>query len=129
LQLVDFPGAECLRKQLVERWLTKGRSSLRAIAFVVDSSSFSKRSRDVAEFFYDVVLESGKKVDVIRVSLEKEIGLINKTRAAALSSTDGSSASSTLTGNGDRFTWNDLPMLVLLLSCSNEAIAREGAKS
>ncbi|VDM69204.1 unnamed protein product, partial [Strongylus vulgaris] len=61
LKVVDFPGAERLRKHLVEKWLKKERSSLRGIAFVVDSSSFSKRSRDVAEFLYDVALESGKK--------------------------------------------------------------------
>ncbi|KHJ95610.1 signal recognition particle receptor beta subunit [Oesophagostomum dentatum] len=64
MKVVDFPGAERLRKQLIEKWLKKERSSLRGIAFVVDSSSFSKRARDVAEFLYDVVLESGKKVAV-----------------------------------------------------------------
>ena len=38
------------------------RSSLRGIVFVVDSATFGKRSRDVAEFLYDVIAESGKKV-------------------------------------------------------------------
>ncbi|KAJ1356962.1 hypothetical protein KIN20_014957 [Parelaphostrongylus tenuis] len=134
LKLVDFPGAERLRKQLVEKWLKKGRSSLRGIVFVVDSSTFSKRSRDVAEFLYDVILESGKKIpvvvvcnkqdhelskssQVIRASLEKEIGLINRTRAAALSSTDGSSVSRTLTNTGDKFTWSDLPTVVDFIEC------------
>ncbi|KJH52179.1 GTP-binding domain protein [Dictyocaulus viviparus] len=135
LKIVDFPGAERLRKQLTERWLIKERSSLRGIAFVVDSASFSKRSRDVAEFFYDVALESGKKVpiivvcnkqdhglakssQVIRDSLEREIALINKTRAAALASTDGSSLRTTLTDSGSGFSWKDLPITVDFLECS-----------
>lgn len=134
LKVVDFPGAERLRKQLLERWLMKERSSLRGIVFIVDSSSFSKRSRDVAEFLYDVVLESGKKIpvvvacnkqdhglakssQVIRSCLEKEIGLINKTRAAALSSTDGSSLSRTLTNNGGNFSWDDLPVTIDFVEC------------
>ncbi|VDO36943.1 unnamed protein product [Haemonchus placei] len=134
LKVVDFPGAERLRKQLVEKWLKKERSSLRGITFVVDSSSFSKRSRDVAEFLYDVALESGKKIpilvacnkqdhglakssQVIRLSLEKEMGLINKTRAAALTSTDGSSSHRTLTDTGANFSWDDLPKPVEFVEC------------
>lgn len=62
LKIVDFPGAERLRKQLVEKWLKKERDSLKKIVFVLDSTSFTKRARDVAEFFYDVALESTKKV-------------------------------------------------------------------
>ncbi|KAK6051465.1 signal recognition particle receptor beta subunit [Cooperia oncophora] len=133
LKVVDFPGAERMRKHLVEKWLKKERSSLRGITFVVDSSSFSKRSRDVAEFLYDVAFgkrEKGclkkwtyfifsqvpilvacnkqdhglaKSSQVIRLSLEKEMGLINKTRAAALTSTDGSSSHNTLTDTGANF--------------------------
>ncbi|VDP07075.1 unnamed protein product [Heligmosomoides polygyrus] len=134
LKVVDFPGAERLRKQLVEKWLKKERGSVRGIMFVVDSSSFSKRSRDVAELLYDVALESGKKVpivvacnkqdhglakssQVIRLSLEKEMGLINKTRAAALSTTDGSSACRTLTDTGGDFSWDDLPIPVTFVEC------------
>ncbi|VDN23580.1 unnamed protein product, partial [Cylicostephanus goldi] len=134
MKVVDFPGAERLRKHLIEKWLKKERSSLRGIAFVVDSSSFSKRSRDVAEFLYDVALESGKKVpilvacnkqdhglakssQVIRSSLEKEIGMINKTRAAALTTTDGSSFRHTLTDTGGNFAWEDLPRSVEFVEC------------
>ncbi|KAK6753512.1 hypothetical protein RB195_012853 [Necator americanus] len=134
LKVVDFPGAERLRKQLVEKWLKKGCTSLRGITFVVDSSSFSKRARDVAEFLYDVALETGKKVpilvacnkqdhglakssQVIRSSLEKEIGMINKTRAAALTTTDGSSFRSTLTNTGANFSWEDLPRPVEFVEC------------
>ncbi|EPB79443.1 zinc finger, C2H2 type [Ancylostoma ceylanicum] len=134
MKVVDFPGAERLRKQLVEKWLKKERASLRGIAFVVDSSSFSKRARDVAEFLYDVALESGKKIpiliacnkqdhglakssQVIRTSLEKEIGMINKTRAAALTTTDGSSFRHTLTDTGANFSWEDLPKPVEFVEC------------
>ncbi|KAK6023394.1 signal recognition particle receptor beta subunit [Ostertagia ostertagi] len=58
---VDFPGAERLRKQLVEKWLKKERASLRGITFVVDSSSFSKRSRDVAEFLTMLLWKAERK--------------------------------------------------------------------
>ncbi|VDL83740.1 unnamed protein product [Nippostrongylus brasiliensis] len=126
LKVVDYPGAERLRKQLMEKWLKKDRATLRGITFIIDSSTFTKRSRDVAELFYDVALESGKKVpilvacnkqdhglakssQVIRLSLEKEIGLINKSRAAALTTTDGTSSSRTLTDTGASFSWDDLP--------------------
>uniref|UniRef100_A0A1I7X8D4 Signal recognition particle receptor subunit beta n=1 Tax=Heterorhabditis bacteriophora TaxID=37862 RepID=A0A1I7X8D4_HETBA len=125
LKVVDFPGAERLRKQLIEKWLRKERSSLCGIVFVVDSSSFTKRVRDVAEFLYDVALESGKKIpilaacnkqdhslakscQVINSLLEKEMGLINKSRLAALTTTDGSANRNTLTDTGADFTWNDL---------------------
>ncbi|RCN35984.1 GTP-binding domain protein [Ancylostoma caninum] len=149
MKVVDFPGAERLRKQLVEKWLKKERASLRGIAFVVDSSSFSKRARDVAEFFYDVALESGKKIpiliacnkqdhglakssQVIRTSLEKEIGMINKTRAAALTTTDGSSFRHTLTDTGANFSWDDLPKPVEFVECcavGGASVGLEGIRS
>ncbi|EGT55506.1 hypothetical protein CAEBREN_01640 [Caenorhabditis brenneri] len=100
--------------------------SILRIVFVVDSAAFSKNARDVAELFYLVALENVDKVPiliachkqdlslaktekVIRNSLEKEIGLINKSRAAALKGTDGSEEKrATLTDTGVDFSWEDL---------------------
>ncbi|CAJ0959137.1 unnamed protein product, partial [Mesorhabditis belari] len=129
LRIVDFPGAERLRKNLIEKYLTKERSSLRGIVFVVDSATFGKRSRDVAEMLYDVALESETKVPIlvtcnkqdiglaksaeaIRSSLEREIGLINRSRSAALTTTDGTNQIRTLGDSGSEFAWDDLPIEV-----------------
>ncbi|PAV81956.1 hypothetical protein WR25_05850 [Diploscapter pachys] len=144
LKLVDFPGAERLRKQLVEKWLNAERSTLRGILFVVDSASFSKRARDVAEFLYDIALESAKMIPimiacnkqdldlaktdlVIRTTLEKEFTLINRSRSSALAGTDGSdSKRTTLTDSDEQFTWNQLPKPVEFVSCTASDDTGEG---
>ncbi|PAV84956.1 hypothetical protein WR25_08512 [Diploscapter pachys] len=123
---------------------TRERSTLRGILFVVDSASFSKRARDVAEFLYDVALESAKMIPimiacnkqdldlaktdlVIRTTLEKEFTLINKSRSSALAGTDGSdSKRTTLTDSGEQFTWNQLPKPVEFVSCTASDDTGEG---
>ena len=50
----------------MEKWLKNERSALKRIVFVVDSATFSKRARDVAEFLYDVVLGSDRKVYILK---------------------------------------------------------------
>uniref|UniRef100_A0A8R1DU96 ADP-ribosylation factor-related protein 1 n=1 Tax=Caenorhabditis japonica TaxID=281687 RepID=A0A8R1DU96_CAEJA len=123
-EFIDYPGNDRLRQKLIDTHL-HSRSLLR-IVFVVDSAAFSKNLRDVAELFYLVALENTDKVPilivchkqdlslaktekVIRNSLEKEIGLINKSRSAALIGTDGSDEKrSTLTDTGVDFKWEDL---------------------
>ncbi|CAI4227432.1 unnamed protein product [Auanema sp. JU1783] len=138
VHVVDFPGGERFRKQLAEKWLTKERSSLKGIVFVIDASTYSKRARDVAEFLYDVILNSGSRIpvlsacnkqdlnlaksdQVVKTALEKELGLINKTRAAALVTTDGSANRKTLTDTGSDFTWSDLKCSVDFVECSAES--------
>ncbi|CAB3398930.1 unnamed protein product [Caenorhabditis bovis] len=104
----------------------RNEKNILKIVFVVDSATFSKKSRDVAELLYDVCLENEAKApilvachkqdhalaktdQVIRSTLEKEFGLINNSRSASLKSTDGSeSRSSTLTQTGADFKWGDL---------------------
>ncbi|KAL3984719.1 Signal recognition particle receptor beta subunit family protein [Acanthocheilonema viteae] len=128
--LVDFPGSERLRKQLFENYLQKNRSSLKGIIFVIDSSTFSKRSRDVAAYLYDVLYESEKKLPIlvacnkqncplakssqaVRTALEREFGYINGTREAALASIDETTKKRTLTNTGKSFRWDDLSSLRL----------------
>ncbi|GMS79472.1 hypothetical protein PENTCL1PPCAC_1647 [Pristionchus entomophagus] len=135
LRLIDFPGAERMRKQLSEKWLSKERGSLKKIVAVIDSSSINKRARDVAELLYDTLLESNKKVPmlvacnkqdvglakaphVISTLLEKEFSLINQSRAASLQSTDGSNSRAlTLTNPNVSFEWNKLPIKVDFVKC------------
>ncbi|KAM3718060.1 Signal recognition particle receptor subunit beta [Dirofilaria immitis] len=123
--LVDFPGSERLRKQLFGKYLQKNRNNLKGIIFVIDSSTFSKRSRDVAAFLYDVLYESEKKIPIlvacnkqncplakssqaVRSVLEREFGYINGTREVALDFTDGIAKKKTLTSTGKSFHWDDL---------------------
>ncbi|EFO21392.1 hypothetical protein LOAG_07098 [Loa loa] len=124
--LIDFPGSERLRKQLFGNYLQKNRGSLKGIIFVLDSSTFSKKSRDVAAFLYDVLHESEKKIPIlvacnkqncplakssqaVRTALEREFGYINGSREAALDSTDGTASKRALTSTGKNFRWDDLP--------------------
>lgn len=127
--LVDFPGSERLRKQLFINYFQKRRNSLKGIIFVVDSSTFGKKARDVAAFLYDVLYES-KKIPVlvacnkqdcplakssqaVRTALEREFGYINATREAALDSIDGDTKKRALTSTGKNFIWDDLSSLSL----------------
>lgn len=104
VRLVDYPGADKLRKRLFSHYLSLS-NTLKAIVFVVDSASFPKLCKDVAELVYEVLIETPTRVpvlvacnkqdlplakssQVIRVGLEKEFNLLNRTRAAALGSTD-----------------------------------------
>ncbi len=48
-------------------------------------------------------------VQAISGALEREIGLINASREAALDATDGDSKKRILTTSGKAFTWADLP--------------------
>ncbi|XP_072582999.1 signal recognition particle receptor subunit beta isoform X2 [Vulpes vulpes] len=54
LTLIDLPGHESLRLQFLERF----KASARAIVFVVDSATFQREVKDVAEFLYQVLIDS-----------------------------------------------------------------------
>lgn len=124
LQLCDLPGHERLRSKLWSDY--SGRA--RGVVFVVDSSQFLANIRDVADFLYTVLADSGvnkrkvpvlvacnkqdepkaKSAKVIQSQLEKELNNIRATRSAALGSTDGSSEN-VLLGNPARdFRYSDL---------------------
>ncbi|VDN04979.1 unnamed protein product [Thelazia callipaeda] len=123
--IVDFPGSEKLRRHLFENYFEKNQNKLRGIIFLVDSSTFSKKARDVAAFLYDILYESDKKIPIlvacnkqdcpfaksalaVRTALEREFGYINGTRGAALDSIDGITKKRTLTTTGKNFQWKDL---------------------
>ncbi|XP_039693109.1 signal recognition particle receptor subunit beta [Pteropus medius] len=54
LTLIDLPGHESLRLQFLERF----KASARAVVFVVDSAAFQREVKDVAEFLYQVLIDS-----------------------------------------------------------------------
>uniref|UniRef100_A0A914X1X7 Signal recognition particle receptor subunit beta n=2 Tax=Plectus sambesii TaxID=2011161 RepID=A0A914X1X7_9BILA len=134
VKLVDVPGADRLRQRLQSHWLGKEGATVKGIVCVVDSATFSKRAKDVAEFLYDVLYESkrvpllvacnkqdqsiAKSAEAIKTTLEKEFGLINKTRSSALASTDGDSRKRTLTSSDKPFAWSDLKRSVKFVECA-----------
>jgi len=110
--IVDVPGSEKIRRQVLDQH----KSLLIGLIFVIDSSTFSKEAKDVAEYVYDVLVDPSlsrkdlrvliacnkqdlpivKSAEVIRAQLEKEFALLTRTREAALESTEGEGVKGTL---------------------------------
>ncbi|KAI6186779.1 Signal recognition particle receptor subunit beta [Aphelenchoides besseyi] len=123
LKLIDYPGTERLRNRLLEFWLGKEIGHLRRLMFVIDSDTFTKKARDIAELLYDVLiamqnaskvpimvicnkqdLDTAKSSKAIRGLLEKELGLVSKTRNSTLESTSDTQTKTILTNDGE-FKW------------------------
>jgi len=130
-QLVDVPGSEKVRRQIFDHY----KAQLKGIVFVVDSCTFSKESKDVAECFYDFLSDSAvKKIpilvscnkqdlplakaqDVVRKQLEKEFSALNKTKSAALETTHGADERRTLGKAGSEFNFDQLSQKILFCEC------------
>ncbi|RXN13257.1 signal recognition particle receptor subunit beta [Labeo rohita] len=133
--LIDVPGHESLRVQIVEKY----KAVARAIVFVVDSSIFQKDVRDVAEFLYSILTDSivaknaptlvvacnkqditmAKSAKLIQQQLEKELNTLRLTRSAALSSQDGAVGGSVYLGKkGKDFEFSQLANRVEFIECS-----------
>jgi len=137
VDLVDIPGADKVRKRILDSYLaTKGGRTVKAIVFVIDSATYPKMSKDVAECLYDVLCEAPKKTPmlvacnkqdlplaksakVIRTNLEKEFALLNRSRAAALASTDERSGDSRkmLMKEGKELSWDSLGRKIDFCEC------------
>ncbi|NXW80084.1 SRPRB protein, partial [Hirundo rustica] len=134
--LIDLPGHESLRLQFLERF----KAAARAIVFVVDSVAFQREVKDVAEFLYQVLVDStvlrnapalliacnkqdvtmAKSAKLIQQQLEKELNTLRVTRSAAPTSLDGSATGSPaqLGKKGKDFDFSQLPMKVEFVECS-----------
>ena len=53
-----------------------------AVIFVVDSSTFSKKTRDVAEFLYDALCESPKTVPFLVACNKQDVHLAKSSQAS-----------------------------------------------
>ncbi|XP_072949100.1 signal recognition particle receptor subunit beta [Epargyreus clarus] len=111
LRIVDLPGQERLRNKFFDQY----KNSAKAIVYVVDSVTFQKEIRDVAEYLYtilqDPVVQSNcppllilcnkqdqpmaKGSQVIKSFLEKEINLVRVTKSSQLQSVDPSESNNT----------------------------------
>lgn len=138
LRLVDYPGVESSRGELFRKWFTKNKKLLKGVIFVIDSSTFTKKIKDVAEFLYDVLFECRDKIPIIvacnkqdasyskaskliKNNLEQEFGLINVSREVSLSSTSGDTSRRILSENGKDFQWTDLRNTrIEFLECTTE---------
>ncbi|XP_051962480.1 signal recognition particle receptor subunit beta [Xyrauchen texanus] len=133
--LIDVPGHESLKVQIVEKYKTVTR----AVVFVVDSSIFQKEVRDVAEFLYFILTDAllaknnptlliacnkqditmAKSAKLIQQQLEKELNTLRLTRSAALSAQDGAVTGSVYLGKkGKDFDFSQLPNRVEFIECS-----------
>nr|XP_033815215.1 signal recognition particle receptor subunit beta isoform X1 [Geotrypetes seraphini] len=134
LTLVDLPGHESLRLQFLERF----KAAARAVVFVVDSATFQREVKDVAELLYQLLTDSvvlknapslliacnkqditmAKSAKLIQQQLEKELNTLRVTRSAAPTNLDGSGAAPQLGKKGKEFDFTQLPMKVEFLECS-----------
>ncbi|KAF7692785.1 signal recognition particle receptor subunit beta [Silurus meridionalis] len=143
--LVDIPGHDGLRAQIVDKF----KDSARAIVFVVDSAVFQKEVKDVAEFLYFLLTDSvvmknaptiliacnkqditmAKSAKLIQQQLEKELTTLRVTRSAALTSQDGSVRSTAHLGKKGRdFDFSQLPVQVEFVECSARGDEDESAE-
>ncbi|KAI6239246.1 Signal recognition particle receptor domain containing protein [Aphelenchoides fujianensis] len=139
LQLIDYPGSERLRSRLFEHWLGREIRQLRRVLFVVDGATFAKKSRDIAELLYDVLVATrgakmpvmiacnkqdaptAKNSEAVRSQLEKELGLVSKTRESTLESTSDTQQRVIL-GRGGEFRWEaDAPNVHFIDCTATEA--------
>jgi small GTP-binding protein len=135
VKLVDIPGHDRVRQQ----YFDKVKMTARGVIFVIDSLTFQKDIKDIAELMYQIlsdkvimknapsVLVACNKHDqglakgsrLIQSALEKELNNVRRTRSAALQATDGAIAASFI-GRRDRdFTFSDVrPIHVEFVECS-----------
>lgn len=125
LNLLDLPGQEAIRQKFFDQY----KHTARGILFLVDSSTFSKDIKEVAEMMYTVLsddniqkgfpsvlvacnkqdLLSSKSKKLIQSQLEKEINTLRKTRSAALTSIDSDSEKAVYLGvKGKDFEFSHL---------------------
>ncbi|KAI8814268.1 signal recognition particle receptor beta subunit-domain-containing protein [Cladochytrium replicatum] len=137
IHVIDVPGAEKLRF----RW-TELVPITKSIVFVIDASSFSRNTRPVAEFLYDVlvnrhttkleipVLILCNKQDLITAyppekiqdKLETEINQLRSTRTAAVESQDDDMAQDQFLGyENEAFKFSHLPNSIQFVPFSSES--------
>ncbi|XP_067658190.1 signal recognition particle receptor subunit beta-like [Haliotis asinina] len=136
LRVIDLPGHERLRFQTME----EHKGLARAIIFVIDSLTFQKEIKEVAELLYTALSDStisslappvlilcnkqdmtlAKGAKVIQGQLEKEMNTLRVTRSAALQGTDNTSNNNTYLGKRNKdFEFLDVkPFKITFAECS-----------
>uniref|UniRef100_H2ZK96 Signal recognition particle receptor subunit beta n=1 Tax=Ciona savignyi TaxID=51511 RepID=H2ZK96_CIOSA len=141
LTVVDLPGHDAIRLQYLEKY----KDNARGIVFVIDSGTFQKSVKDVAEFLFHILTDkqlnkiapsvciacnkqdllNSKTKTVIFNQLEKELNTVRKTQSAALSSTAGGTEDSVFLGRkGEDFQFSHLSKFKIeFLECNAKCSA------
>ncbi|TRY79164.1 hypothetical protein TCAL_08331 [Tigriopus californicus] len=129
LPVVDVPGHERLRVKYLEEY----KNQVKAIIYVVDSSTLQKQLRDTAEYLFNIItnpiiytkrpkimvvcnkqdLSLAKGQNVIQKELEKEMELLRGTHSRTLQETNDQNVERVEIGqDGEEFQFRHLPMKV-----------------
>ncbi|XP_076285215.1 signal recognition particle receptor beta [Lasioglossum baleicum] len=132
LKLVDIPGHERLRYKYFDQF----KSSAKVVIYVIDSVSFQKDIRDVAEYLYNILSDPSmqkksvlilcnkqdqtmaKGSSVIKTLLEREMNLLRMTKTNQLQATDASSANVFLGKEGKDFEFAQLDTHMDFAECN-----------
>ncbi|XP_078032593.1 signal recognition particle receptor beta [Augochlora pura] len=131
LKLVDIPGHERLRYKFFHNF----KSSAKGVVYVIDSVTFQKDIRDVAEYLYNILSEPSmqnksvlilcnkqdqtmaKGSSVIKTLLERELNLLRMTKTSQLEATDASSKNVFLGKEGKEFEFAQLDAHIDFAEC------------
>lgn len=58
-------------------------SGIRCIVFVVDSATFGKKAKDVAELAYDVIYESSKRIPMLMACNKQDISIAKSSKVTS----------------------------------------------
>ncbi|KZC14536.1 Signal recognition particle receptor subunit beta, partial [Dufourea novaeangliae] len=132
LRIVDIPGNERLRYKYFDQF----KSSAKGLVYVIDSVTFQKGIRDVAEYLYNILSDPAvqrkpvlilcnkqdqpmaKGSSVINTLLEKEMNLLRMTKTSQLEATDPSSENVYLGKEGKDFEFSQLDTHIEFAECS-----------
>nr|XP_033323380.1 signal recognition particle receptor subunit beta [Megalopta genalis] len=131
LKLVDVPGHERLRYKYFHQF----KLSAKGVIYVIDSVTFQKDIRDVAEYLYNILSEPSmqnkcvlilcnkqdqtmaKGSSVIKTLLEREMNLLRMTKTSQLEATDASSKNVFLGREGKDFEFAQLDTQIDFAEC------------
>nr|CAG4645770.1 EOG090X0C7N [Lynceus sp. MCZ IZ 141354] len=135
LKLIDVPGHERVRYKFIDGY----KNSAKGIIFMIDSATFTKDLRDVAEFLYILLTDGslGSKVksvivlcnkqdlplskgaQLIKSQLEKEMNILRTTKSSQLEGTSEIANNNTFLGKtGKDFEFSHLNVPVLFEQCN-----------
>ncbi|XP_076679369.1 signal recognition particle receptor beta [Andrena cerasifolii] len=132
LKIVDIPGHERLRYKFFDQF----KLSSKGVVYVIDSVTFQKDIRDVAEFLYTLLSDRAiqrkpvlilcnkqdqtmaKGSAVIKTLLEKEMNLLRVTRTNQLETTDALATNLFLGKEGKDFEFSHLDANIEFAECS-----------
>lgn len=137
LTLVDVPGSERVRGEVVDRYAAVARG----LIFVVDSATVTKQIRDVAEYLHSLLslpalssnsppvlvlcnkqdLAMAKSGQLIRAALEKEMDKVRLSRGNQLAAQEGMASTSVFIGReGKSFEFSDIKSRVEFCEASSQ---------